>query len=256
MFNDAFQNYTLFLLVFIRMSGAILFNPILGRKNVPANLKVGLAFLCSLVVTGTMSIGQVVIGDWVTFALVCVKELIIGFASGFVMNLLLSVAIIAGEMMDLQLGVSMSKIYDPQSNISMPLSGTLLNLLLIMTFFLSNGHLTLIRIVVLSFKILPPGTEMLGAGFAKYVVMLFSEILVMALKIAMPVIAIETIAEFGMGVLMRAVPQINVFVVGIQMRVLLGLFIIVLIVPIFAKTMDSSVSYIFDKMDNVFRLMT
>ena len=167
MHEVVFQNYTLFLLVFIRLSGAILFNPILGRKNIPANIKVGLAFLCALLVTGTLGIGEVMIGDWMTFALVCAKELIIGFASGFVMNLLLSVAIVAGEMMDLQLGVSMSKIYDPQSNISMPLSGTLLNLLMIMTFFLSNGHLTLIRIIVLSFKALPPGTEMLGGGICE-----------------------------------------------------------------------------------------
>ena len=86
--------------------------------------------------------------------------------------------------------------------------------------------------------------------------MLFSEILVMALKIALPVIAIETIAEFGMGVLMRAVPQINVFVVGLQLRVLLGLVVLLMIVPVFANIMDFSVGYMFDKMDNVFRLMT
>lgn len=255
MFDGIFQNYTLFLFVFIRLSGAILFNPLLGRRNVPVHIRVGLSFLCALLVTGTLGSIDVATRDLLTFVLSGLKELVVGLASGFVMNLLLAVAIVAGELMDLQLGVSMSKIYDPQANVSMPLLGTLLNLLLTLTFFLSNGHLTLIRIVALSFRVLPPGSAMLGSGFAQYLVLLFAEILVMAVKIALPVIAMETVAEVGMGVLMRTVPQINVFVVGIQLRAILGLAVILPMVPFLARAMDFMVGYMFDKLQYVFQLM-
>jgi len=256
MLDGIFGNCALFFMVFIRLSGAILFNPLLGRKNVPVGIKAGLAFLCALVATGTLGSIDIRIGDWVTFAVVCAKELAVGLAAGFVMNLLFSVAIVAGELMDLQLGVSMSKIYDPQSNSSVPLSGTILNLLLTLLFFVSNGHLTFIRMIVLTFQVVPPGAVMPGADFAKYLVMLLTEVMVMAIKIALPVIAIETISEFGMGVLMRAVPQINIFVAGIQLRTLLGLLIFMLIVPVLANLLDFSVGVMFDKLDGVFRLMT
>jgi len=246
----------LFLLVFIRFTGAFFFNPLFARKSVPFNIKAGMALLCAMLVTGTLDVNVGQIGDLLTLAILGAKELLIGFISGVLMDLLLSVAVISGELMDLQLGVSMSKIYDPQSNVSMPLSGTLLNLLLTLTFFLSNGHLTLIRIITLSFRIFPPGTALLGAGFAKYVTLLFGQILIIALKLALPVIAVELMSEFGLGVLMRTAPQINVFSVGLQLRVLLGMTVVLLTVPSIAHVMDAMTGYLYERMEYVFRLMS
>lgn len=256
MLDTIFQDYLLFLLVFLRFTGAFFFNPLLGRRNIPVNIRAGLALLCALAVVGTLNGGTLHIDGWMELVLAGVKELLIGLVAGYVLNLLLSVAVISGELIDLQLGVSMSKIYDPQSNISMPLSATLLNLMLVLTFFLSNGHLTLIRVMALSFRVLPPGTALLGMEFGRYLAQLVGLVLVLGLKIALPVIALEMLGEFGMGVLMRSAPQMNIFSVGLQIRVLLGLGLMLALVPVFARVMDNLTGLFFEKLDFALQMMS
>lgn len=255
MTGSIYENATLFLLIFMRFTGALFFNPLLARKSVPGMLKAGLAFLLALVVFGTVDGGAAPSGDFFVLLILGIKELAIGFALGFLLELLFGVAVMAGELIDLQLGFSMSKIYDPSSGTSIALSATLLNLILTLMFFLSGCHLTLIRMLVLTFRVLPAGTALLGADAAGYLVQLFGQFLAAALKLALPVIAAELLAEFGMGVLMRAAPQINIFSVGLQLRVILGFALLLLMIPALARAMDALTAYTFEKMAYAIKLM-
>lgn len=255
MVDAAFRDFYLFLLIFMRFTGAFFFNPLFGRRSVPANIKAGLAFLCALLVTGALPGGETAIDGWLIFALLGAKELLVGFVTGFVLNLLFSVAVVAGEMIDLQLGVGMARIYDPQSNATMPLSGTLLNLMLTLLFFLANGHLTLIKLVALSFRALPPAQMLPGVDFAMYLAALFGQVLVMGLKLALPVLAVELLAEFGLGALMRSAPQLNIFSVGLQLRLILGFAAVLTLIPLFARALDGFSSYILDRLGYVIQLM-
>jgi flagellar biosynthetic protein FliR len=257
MTSAIYENATLFLLIFMRFTGALFFNPLLSRKSVSASLKAGLAFLLALLVFGTVDLGTGTVpeGDFLVLLYLGAKELFVGYVLGFLLEMLFSTAIMAGELMDLQLGFSMAKIYDPGSGTSVALSATLLNLLLTLLFFLSGGHLTLLRILVLTFRVLPPGTVLLGAGAAQFLVQLFGQFLAAALKLALPVIAAELLAEFGMGVLMRAAPQINIFSVGLQLRVILGFVLLFLTVPALARAMDSMTAYTFEKIAYAIKLL-
>ncbi|MPM52118.1 hypothetical protein SDC9_98874 [bioreactor metagenome] len=255
MTSSIYESATLFLLIFMRFTGALFFNPLLARKSVPGMLKAGLAFLLALIVFGTMDGGAVPQGDFFVLLILGIKELAIGLALGFLLELLFGVAVMAGELIDLQLGFSMSKIYDPSSGTSIALSATLLNLILTLMFFLSGCHLTLIRILVLTFRVLPAGTVLLGADAAGYLVQLFGQFLAAALKLALPVIAAELLAEFGMGVLMRAAPQINIFSVGLQLRVILGFALLLFMIPALARAMDALTAYTFEKMAYAIKLM-
>lgn len=248
MWNVTFERYLLFLLIFTRMSGILLFNPVFGKKNVPGAIKVGLALITSVIFTstyGNLSVGN---PETLSFILLLIKEIAIGFTISFVMNLFLSAFLMAGEMVDLQLGVSMSRIYDPQSNSTTPLSGTVFHTMFLLTFFLSNGHLTLMRVAGASFDALPPGSEWFSAQFTQGILALFAGMLVLALKIAIPIIAIELFIETGMGVLMRTVPQINIFVVGLQLKLAVGLLFIVLIVPGLSVIFENTVNAMFQVM--------
>lgn len=229
------------------MSGIFLFNPVFARKNVPGNIRTGLAFLCALAASGTLDAAPLQVSALPVFMLLCVKELMIGFIVGFVVNLFLSSVLVAGELIDFQSGLSMAKVYDPQSNSSIPLAGSLVNILFMLSFFMSNGHLTIVKIAVYSLRALPPGPELFGFYFAQYLVLLFAEILVMAVKIAFPFIAVETMTEFGIGILMKTVPQIHVFSINIQLRLIIGLALLLLMVPSMAYMMDSMVGCMFER---------
>ncbi len=160
----------------------------------------------------------------------CLKELLIGFFVGFIMQLFPFGGTPCGDL-PIFSWRRMAKLYDPQSNDSMPVSGSIFNLFITVAFFAGNGHLTFMRILFYSFDVLPPGPVLLGSRAWEYAAMLLADILILALKLALPVVAIEIIAEMGLGILMRAVPQINVFVVGLQLKLLVGLILIVAVFP-------------------------
>jgi flagellar biosynthetic protein FliR len=155
----------------------------------------------------------------------------------------------------MEMGTSVSKIYDPQSGVSMPVTGTALNIMLVLIFFSTNGHLTLIKIVATSLQMFPPGPQMVGFAVGQYITMMLGDMIVLALKLAMPVLAIELLSEAGLGVLMRIVPQINVFVVGIQIKMGIGLAVVVLALPAISRLIDFSLGQMFEAMQKGIQIM-
>jgi flagellar biosynthetic protein FliR len=255
MWDAAFDRYTVFLLLFVRMSGLLLFNPFLGRKSVPAAVKGGLALLLALPAAALYTGPDVTVSGVPELMLFSVKELLIGFLAGMVLELFLSAVLIAGDLADLQLGIGMAKVYDPAANASIPISASFYNLLFTTLFFLADGHLSFIRMMFYSVHMLPPGPALFGEEAFAYVVSLFGSILVLALKIAMPMIGVEVLAEFGLGILMRTVPQINVFVVGLQLKLLIGLVLFSLLVPGLAHVFDAMTGVLFEKIEEGIRLL-
>lgn len=250
-----YNGYLVSLLVLTRLTGALLFNPLLGRRSVPAIAKIGLALLLTVVIFPTLKLPAVAFPTPLSFMLSIVRELLIGYALGLVVNLFIAWVLMAGEIMDMEMGSSVSKIYDPQSGISMPITGTALNIMFTLIFFSTNGHLTLIKIVADSLTMFPPGPQMVAFEVGQYLTMMLGDMIMLALKLAMPVLAIELLSEAGLGVLMRIVPQINVFVVGIQIKLAIGLVVVVLALPAFSRLIDFSLGQMFEAMRRSVQIM-
>lgn len=132
--------------------------------------------------------------------------------------------------MDFQMGMSMSTVYDPQSNAQVPITGSLLQVFYVLLFFAVDGHLALMKILLTSAEIVPYGGILLTQGLASRMVELFSECVVLGIKFAFPVLAAEFLVEIGVGILNKIVPQINVFVINIQLKVIVGLGLLVLLI--------------------------
>ncbi len=230
MIDISFSNYTVFFLVLIRISGMILFHPILSRKNVPALLQGGLVLAISVVLFYTFSGQSVVVRGAAEFVYIALKEFAIGWLYGFIFQLYFSVIMIAGEVMDMQMGLSMAKVYDPSSNVQMALSSSYMNIIFYLLFFMSDSHLTTIRMMMLSYEIVPVGVTTFHLEIGYYIAQLFSAILTLSVKLALPIIAIEIVSEACVGVLMKAIPQINVFVINIQIKVLVGILVLLILV--------------------------
>lgn len=242
-------DFSLLLLIFMRMTGCVLFNPIFGRRNIPGMARAAITVMLTLFTYNVIDPTPVAASSFIIFAVLAFKELLIGFIIGFIINLFLSTIIIAGDLMDMQIGLSMSKIYDPASNVSMPVSASLVNVMMMVVFFLSNGHLTLIKVFTHSAGIIPFGTFSIGAQVYANLGLLFQTILVYAMKMAMPVLAAEVITEMAVGLMMKAVPQINIFAVNIQLKVLLGFIMLFLLVPPFATFTDRLFALMFENIN-------
>lgn len=248
-------SFDLFLLVFMRMSGMFIFNPILGRENIPILLRAALGFICALVVTPTLSGMSVHIGDIVQLIVMSLGELFIGLAIGVIVSTILYIVQFAGELIDMQMGLTMAKMYDPHTGVSMPLLGNLFNIVMILCFFASNAHLTLISYITDSFKLIAPGAVVPTQESLHFIISMVKDYFELGLRMAMPIIAIEIISQIAVGLLMRAVPSINIFSIGMHLTGLVGLLVVLITMTTIVTMCGQLVSYMIEKVAEVINLI-
>lgn len=220
------QALTLFLYIMARMSGFILFNPLLGRRNIPGVVRAGFILTLSVMVA-SMS-GQVArtpVGT-IDFAIRMLLEMGLGFLLGLVMNIFFYIPTLAGEVIDTQMGMTMAKIYDSGSQGSMSVTSTLLTVLMMLLFFTANGHHTLLRILMTSGDLVPYGAASFGDAAVNAVLEIFIDCTILSVKLCMPILAAELLGQLGMGILMKVIPQINVFAINIELKVIIGLLLV------------------------------
>lgn len=218
----------LFALIVMRVTGFVLFNPILGRTSLPNLVKAGMVMVFSVFVLSTAGQAPTPPGSVAEFGLHLVLELGVGFVMGFVMQLFFMVIQVGGEVIDNQMGLTMAQVYDASSQINMTVTASLLNVLMVLIFFAENGHYTMLRIFLASDQVLPFGEAALGQAVASGVTEVFLTCMVLAIKLAFPMLAAELLGELGMGILMKAIPQINAFVINIELKVIIGLVLLFL----------------------------
>lgn len=224
---------TLFLLITARMSGFVLFNPLLSRQNFPGTFRAGFTLLLS-VFTYSVTGGRLEPpAGMLPFAGAILLEMAIGFALGMVVNFFLYIPQMAGLAIDTQMGMTMNQMYDAGAAANLSATGMIFNVLMTLLFFAAGGHLTLLQIFLTSEEIVPLGAVSFGPPAYQYMLELFVQCTVLGVKLCMPVLAAELVAQVGMGVLMKVIPQINVFSINIELKVLVGLVLLfILMVPI------------------------
>lgn len=225
---------TLFLMITGRMTGFVVFNPLLGRRGIPNLIKAGFILLLSLCVF-SMTPAQIrmpvtLLGLAFTFLM----ELFLGYVLGLVVNFFFYIPVMAGSVIDMQMGLSMASTYDPASGIQVTATSTLLNVLMSLLFFAANGHHTLIRIFASSGLVVPYGAVALGENFYAAMVQIFLDCTILGVKLAMPILAAELMGQVGMGILMKVIPQINVFAINIELKVIVGLFMTLILLNAFS----------------------
>lgn len=222
------QTVLAYLLVFCRMCGMVVFNPLLMSKSVPSRLRVGFALLLTAIVAPTvMKTAPTSITDF-GLVLAIGKEMTAGVLCGFIFQIFYYLLMFAGDVMDLTFGLAMAKIFDPGTNIQMSLSGKVLDVLFVLYFFATNSHLVMIRIFTSSYEIIPIGQMAHFQNAGSFLLSLFVNTFSLAMQLAMPFMAADLLLEVAMGILMKLIPQINVFVVSMQLKVLLGLALLFL----------------------------
>lgn len=247
----------LFFLILMRMSGFIFLNPVLGRKNIPSVAKTGLVLGLTVTVFSTAQ-AQGVTADVdaetsLIFGIVLVKELVIGGLLGFIMTLFDMVMTFAGTVIDFQIGISMAMVYDPQTGAQIALSGNILQIFYLLLFFAVDGHLALIKILVTSGDVVPYGAAFLSQGAAWMVLDIFAQCVVLAIRLAFPLIAFEFIMQIGVGILTKITPQINLFVLSIQLRLVVGFALLVLLVSPIGSYIGNIITMMMNTLEEALR---
>jgi len=240
-------NFDAVLLVLARISGMFFMSPVFGRRNVPAVFTIGLILALTFITAAYYPVyGEAIdISSYIELAYYLIKELFIGIVMGYVVLLVFSAFLLAGQLVDNQIGFGVVHILDPQTNIQIPLVGNLYNVLAMVLFFAIDGHHTLIKLLMFSFEALPPGKAALAGDIALPLFNMFVEFFVLGFKMAVPAIASALLAEMIFGILVRVIPQMNIFVIGLPFKILIGLVVLFLTVSVLISVMDGAFSSMF-----------
>ncbi len=230
----------IFLLVFVRMTGLFVVAPIFGRRNIPAYFKIGFAFFTALILVNTTVLQTVQYDDnLLGYALLIMKEFLIGLSMGYVAYLTYTAIYIAGEVIDMQIGFGVVNVMDPISNIQVPITSNVYFIISMLLFLSMNGHHMLIRALFDSFTSLPPGKAVFDMEISDSILGIFGTVLATGVRIAAPVVATILILDVALGTISRMVPQMNIFVIGMPLKIIVGLIIIVITMPMFISVMKS-----------------
>ena len=134
-----------------------------------------------------------------------------------------------GYIIDFQLGLSMSTVYDPQSNSQVAVTGSLLQTWFMLLFFAVDAHLALMKIMVTSAEIVPYGGIVITTNLGKRVIELFLECAELGVRLSLPILAAEFLVEVGIGIMNKVVPQISIFVINIQIKLIVGMGLLVIL---------------------------
>ena len=220
---DTAAQLTLFSLIMMRMSGMILFNPLLGRRNIPMTVKSGIILALTVAIYLASVESAFEITNTLQFGFFLMKEFAVGYVIGYAMELFFFAITFGGYVIDFQLGLTMATVYDPQSNSQIAVTGSVLQTWFVLLFFAVDGHLALMKILITSGEVVPYGGIVITQGLADRMIEIFLQCAELGIRLSLPILAAEFLVQVGIGIMNKVVPQISIFVINIQLKIIVGL---------------------------------
>lgn len=243
----SFDGFYIYILVFARIAGMLFFNPLLSRRNVPTQIRASLVLLLTVLVSPAVD-PSAIDPRSLDIALGIVKELFMGFLCGFVYQVFYYMLLFVGDWMDTEFGMAMAKVFDPATNIQVSVSGQLLTLLFTCYIFATDSHLVLIQMFALSFKLVPLGAVAISPEAFQFALALFVDVFSLALRLILPFVVIEFSLQIVLGIMMKLVPQIHIFVINYQIKQGMGLVMLLLFCPIISSFIDNYITIMLENL--------
>lgn len=222
-----------FLLALFRVAGIVGAMPVLGGRAVPARVKLALALVLTLVLLPALPLERWPLqphGIWQWLGLAA-HELLFGILLGFAAQVPVLAMQLAGELIGLQMGFGIAAVLDPEAGGQENLIAGLLQVVALLLFLTFDGHHVVLRALADSFRAVPPGGLALSPDLLGEGIRLTGRLLELGLRLGAPVLAALLLAEAGLGLVARTVPQMNIFIVGFPLKIGLGFAMLALTLP-------------------------
>lgn len=216
------------ILVFFRITAFFMSANIIFPSGTPNLFKIVFSLIVSTVLGANIDIG--VIENTYQLIVWGVLETVNGLVLGYIVNLCFYSLKLAGNLIDYQIGLSMSSTYDPNTNANATIMQNLIYFIGLVIFFGLNAHHVLINSILNSFEIIPIGYSILNNNFG-YIMKVFIEYFIIGIKIASPIVLILILTDLITGVISRSISGLNVMIIGMPMKMLIGLIFIIAALP-------------------------
>ena len=248
------SQYQILILVLVRVSGLFIISPIFSRINMPITYKVGFSLMISLILMNVLEGPEIPMSD-VLLMIESIKELIVGFFIGFISYLFFSVFFVVGQIIDVQIGFGIVSVLDPQSNVQIPITGNFYQMMATLIFLVINGHHVLIEALVRSYDFIPIGTVKISPNMVEQFISIIGKLFILGFKIGSPILVTIILVDILLGILAKTMPQMNIFVVGMPLKIMAGLALIVATMPIFFMTLHHIFNTMYEEIFNFLKLI-
>ncbi|MCL4424593.1 MAG: flagellar type III secretion system protein FliR [Firmicutes bacterium] len=231
------DNFSLFLLVMVRVWGVLATSPVFGARFLPASVRASLVLFLSVFLTPLVPRPTMPVTDLFPYFFFLIRELALGLAMGYTANLLFVGLQLAGQILDTEMGFGITNVIDPLFGQPVPLVGNFQYLIGLLIFLGINGHHLILSALAESFQALPPAGWYFTDGLVSFLVDLVGEVFLVAVQLALPAAGGLFLTTVALGLLSRAVPQMNVFVVGLPLKIIVGSVLLAVTLPLYTHVL-------------------
>ena len=250
-FTFALAQFELFVLILIRLASFVFAAPFFNMANVPQRVKIGFSFCLAILVYSLSSDMSVEYNGMIEYAVIVVQEVIVGILLGLVTSLCVQIIMFAGKIIDMDIGISMAQLYDPTTRMQVGIMGNFYYYMMMLLLIISGMHQYLVAAIVETYKVIPIGGVKFSASIYTTLIGFMSDYFIIGFRIALPVFAAILVLNCVLAILARVSPQMNMFVVGMQLKIFVGIFVI-----LFTISMLPSISnFILDEIEKLFAML-
>ena len=222
-YSFSYGDLELFLLIFVRVASFVYIAPFFSMSNTPSRVRVGLAFFISVLLYQTGPEQEVVYDTLTGYTIIVMKEAVTGFLIGFGANLCTAVVSFAGQIADMEMGLSMASLFDPATKQQTTITGVYYNYMVLLLLMISGMHRYLLKALVETYELIPiNGAVFHDDALLQALITFMGDYIIVGFRICLPIFAVMIILNAVLGILAKVSPQLNMFAVGIQMKVLVG----------------------------------
>ncbi len=248
MIDYSFSIYDLeyFLLILVRVSCFVYVAPFFSMKNTPANVRVAISFFTSLLLYQALTPAEAVTySSLAGYTVIVLKEALVGLLIGPAANICTSIVNFAGSIADMETGLSMVTLMDPTSRESTSITGALYQYVLMLMMIATGMYRYLFGALADTFILIPVNGAVLRAdSLVDSMLEFLSDYVIIGFRIVLPIFCSILLLNAVLGVLAKVAPQMNMFAVGIQLKVLVGLSVLFLTAGMLPGIGD----FVFDEM--------
>jgi flagellar biosynthetic protein FliR len=225
-----------FLLVMARVGGVMLAAPIFGHPGVPARVRVVVIVTTAFGLAGLVPVGAAAAtADVPSLAGRLLLELGTGLMVGLAVELVLTGVLMGGELAGIHMGLGIAQVVDPRTQLNATPVALWIHFVALQVFLVLDGHHLLMRALMRSFEIVPPGGLSVSAAGLGAFLGAVGGMFEVAVRIASPIVGGLLIADTGLGLLSRAIPQLNVFIMGFAIKIVVGFLMLSAAVPFIVR---------------------
>ena len=257
-YSFSYGDLEYFLLILMRVASFIAVAPLFGMQGVPPNrVKVLFALFISMLLYGTVPMVPLKYDTVLGYAIIVLREVLTGIFLGFAAQVVTTITAFAGNLVDMQVGLSMVSMFDPVSRNQVTISGSIYQYTLIAMMLVSGMYRYILRAIADSFSVIPVnGAVFRTDGMLAQIRTYFTNYIIIGFRICLPIFLITFILNITLGILAKVAPQMNMFAVGIQIKLLVGLAIMYMVSIMLGSACNFIFTYMQEMLTGFLRAMS